>query len=605
MKKTDILGLLLTAMALTACVDSVRDNNGGEAFDTRDEGSRIAFTERAVPVNRGGSPAEPVTLRFYEDQPNVAYISASNFHHMMLPHQQLIVNRTGSSYELKSHEGQAVVDIIADTFTSDDYEAFTNMQSLTGQDIPNVGYDETGFVRFKSVEKKPETVRVKFDFHKYGIDLRGDQNDVYFPFTLLNDLYTDLNLRTAGFNGERIVICVSSDESPLQMVDSTFIITNYQRESIPADLAKYRYQDLCFAFDNILGHTERSPYEAQWMAVGFDKMLEAQGEKGLTVKKLLQSTNTAEFVLGMQALQYYVHDGAHTWVYITRYCPKSILPSVNQRIEKVRSAYPVAAQLADEGARMTQEKPAIEKEMNAVREQVLGKGRYFKKGNTVLYVVYGFSEIDWKGWKNYYSGGPKPTLEKTPGDEVLNFVKAWQQASADPEVEHFIIDCSSNMGGSLDILTAFTSILYNDSYAYYTNTMTNQVGVLEYEVDRNFDGKYDENDQEVTNRLNVGLLCSACTWSCGNLCTARMKELGALIIGETTGGGSCAVEQMATADGLDYRLSSFRFHLTYNGGQSVDPGIEPHKKLDRINHPESFYDLEALGKMMDEYYKSH
>ena len=40
-----------------------------------------------------------------------------------------------------------------------------------------------------------------------------------------------------------------------------------------------------------------------------------------------------------------------------------------------------------------------------------------------------------------------------------------------------------------------------------------------------------------------------------------------------------------------------------NGGQSVDPGIEPHKKLDRVNHPESFYDLEALGKMMDEYYK--
>jgi hypothetical protein len=60
---------------------------------------------------------------------------------------------------------------------------------------------------------------------------------------------------------------------------------------------------------------------------------------------------------------------------------------------------------------------------------------------------------------------------------------------------------------------------------------------------------------------------------------------------------------MATPDGLNYRISTFRNHATYNGGQSVDPGIEPHKKLDRVNHPESFYDLEALGKMMDEYYK--
>lgn len=116
--------------------------------------------------------------------------------------------------------------------------------------------------------------------------------------------------------------------------------------------------------------------------MGLDKILEAQGEQGQTVRTLLQSENTAEFVLGMQALQYYIYDGGHTWVNITRYCPKSILPGVNQRIEKVRAAYPVAARLADEGARMTQEKFTIEKEMNALREQVLGKGRYFKKGNT-------------------------------------------------------------------------------------------------------------------------------------------------------------------------------------------------------------------------------
>lgn len=80
--------------------------------------------------------------------------------------------------------------------------------------------------------------------------------------------------------------------------------------------------------------------------------------------------------------------------------------------------------------------------------------------------------------------------------------------------------------------------------------MTNQTVVCDYDADRNLDGKYDEKDKELANRL-----------------------------------------------------SSFRMHLTYNGGQSVDPGIEPHKTLNRINRPESFYDLEALGRMMDEYYK--
>ncbi len=599
MKRT-LFCTVLAALALAACVDSNRDNNGGG--EIHDEGSKIAFTERAVPVNRDGKPADDVTLRFYDDQPNVAYISARNFHHMMLPHQQLAVKRNGDSYELRSRDGQATVDISNETFMSDDFSAFTNMQSLTGQDLPNVGYDETGFVRFKSVETTPKSVRVTFDFRKYGIDLRGDEQDVYLPFTLMNDLYTDLNLRTAGFNGERIVICVNTVRSPLLAVDSTFIIANYQREAIPADLAKYRYQDLCFTIDNLLGHTGRSPYEAQWIANGIDQTLEAQGEEGRTVRQLLQSANTAEFVLGMQALQYFVHDGGHTWVNITRYCPKSILPSVNQRIEKARSAYPLAARLADEGVKLTTQKFKIEDEMNAVREKVLGKGRYFKKGNTALCVILSFMELDWDGWLNYYSGGPKPTLEKTPDDELLVFIDAWQRAQADPEVEHFIVDCSSNMGGSEDLLTAFRSVLYNVSNTTSENTLTGQRSESFYDVDRNFDGKFDEKDKEVKNRLNVGVLCSACTWSCGNLFTARMKDLGALIIGEKTGGGSCAIQHMSTADGLDYRISSFRCHLTYNGGQNVDPGIEPHKQLDRVNHPESFYDIEALGKMMDEYY---
>ena len=71
--------------------------------------------------------------------------------------------------------------------------ACVDSNRLTGQDLPNVGYDETGFVRFKSVETTPKSVRVTFDFRKYGIDLRGDEQDVYLPFTLMNDLYTDLS----------------------------------------------------------------------------------------------------------------------------------------------------------------------------------------------------------------------------------------------------------------------------------------------------------------------------------------------------------------------------------------------------------------------------
>jgi len=49
MKRT-LFCTVLAALALAACVDSNRDNNGGG--EIHDEGSKIAFTERAVPVNR-------------------------------------------------------------------------------------------------------------------------------------------------------------------------------------------------------------------------------------------------------------------------------------------------------------------------------------------------------------------------------------------------------------------------------------------------------------------------------------------------------------------------------------------------------------------------
>ena len=66
------------------------------------------------------------------------------------------------------------------------------------------------------------------------------------------------------------------------------------------------------------------------------------------------------------------------------------------------------------------------------------------------------------------------------------------------------------------------------------------------------------------------------------------------------GGGSCAIQQMCTADGFDYRISSFRCRMCDKNGKNIDGGIEPHKVISR----NQFYDIEALGKIIDEYYKT-
>ena len=84
---------------------------------------------------------------------------------------------------------------------------------------------------------------------------------------------------------------------------------------------------------------------------------------------------------------------------------------------------------------------------------------------------------------------------------------------------------------------------------------------------------------------------------------ALMKEHGILVVGEKSGGGGCSIQQMVTADGLDYCMSSFRMLITDQNFQSIDGGVEPHHVLDRENHPEAFYDIKALGKIIDNYYK--
>ena len=73
--------------------------------------------------------------------------------------------------------------------------------------------------------------------------------------------------------------------------------------------------------------------------------------------------------------------------------------------------------------------------------------------------------------------------------------------------------------------------------------------------------------------LRIGVETSSCSFSCGNLFPSVMKELGAMILGEQSDGGCCAIQCMATADGFFYRFSSARSHLTTKDGEQIDLGV--------------------------------
>ena len=605
--KLFIWALLAAGMVLTACSNDDMLVRVGPYIPEpvvnytvpEDDGGK--YTEKLVNVNRGGTYDGQVTLRFYETQPNVAYIAAAEFHRMMMPGAVMLIEKQGGLYQLSTADGEALVNVYDDILETNSIIDFTNLMSLARRDMPSVYLDGAPFVRYKSLAVDNESMNTTFDFRKYNIDLHGDADNVYFPFSTLSDMYADLAYHFAGYNGERIVIndnpCTTST---LHEVDNEFTKAVYQRESTTDDMARFRYNELCFAIDYFYGRPGRSSYEPLLKEKGLDAMLDDQGEEGKEVKKLLQSKNTVEFALGMDALQYYLDDGGHTEISLSGESSNKFAEGFNDRCKAAAVKYPKAKALSEKAEKVFSDYSALRKEITESRQAAIGNELYVKKGNTALCVFNTFQDIEWKAWKAYYAGGEKPTLEKYPKDDLLILLDGLQKAEADPEVQNFVIDIATNGGGSLDIVMTLTSLLAEKAEAYAETTLTNQRYTAFYDIDRNFDGKFDAKDKDVKYNLNVAVLTSGCSFSCANQFPSLMKDFGKLIIGEKSGGGSCAIQQMCTADGFDYRISSFRCRMCDKNGKNIDGGIEPHKVISR----NQFYDIEALGKIIDEYYKT-
>jgi C-terminal processing protease CtpA/Prc len=237
--------------------------------------------------------------------------------------------------------------------------------------------------------------------------------------------------------------------------------------------------------------------------------------------------------------------------------------------------------------------------LNEARKQKLGDGvKYYKEGSTV-YCWFNSFMCDDSGWRKFYKGeGPKPTVEDYPNDWLIAFVDALEKAENDPEVKNFVLDISTNGGGSTDVVAFITSIFCNKADIYYENTLTGQRMKCSYDVDRNLDGKFDALDEEVKYHLNFALLTSSFSFSCGNLLPALLKDYGIPIIGKRSGGGSCCILYNPSADGFGYRYSTHKCRLTDTKGINIEPGIEPNYELD-IN---DFFDIQKVGQLIESYY---
>jgi len=614
-KRTLIIPAVAVLAILSSCGPKAVTTKSTVA-DERPDGA--AFTEKTVPVVTKVAPDSKVTLRFYNDLPDVAYISAADFQSIVLPGSTMKVTHTGvGEYTLDNAGAKAVVNVNKDVFVSSDFDAFTNMMDLLQPGMANVYYDGMPFVRYKSIKYMPAVSTVTLDFAKYGIDIHADgKGAVYFPFATLADIYSDLFYHHAGFNGEKVVANTSVNEISLARIDPDYNKTLLSKKTRSQSMADFAYRELCFAMDHFYGHPGRVALDASLKAKGMDRTLEEDLPAGRTIKKLLKSTNLAEYFVGMSGLNALYYDG-HTSMDISsvmgrdRSKYEDLVSEVRGLQEKHKDVMDAIREGRSSMGGRYQDVMAIRTQRPECYET---QDTYIKKGNTAVCVFNSFNTRAEDAWNAYYAGkGPKPNINDNKGDSMVIFLDALEKASADPEVENFIVDITANGGGSADIVMAMTSLIMNKSYLSYDNPLTGQRSIVEYEVDRNFDGVFDKKDKKVHYDLNFGVLTSQVSFSCGNLFPSMLKDNGVPVIGETSGGGSCAIQAMCTADGFCFQISSFRSRLNTLSGENIDAGITPtipiaNDEMVEIEGPndmkikvknyEDFYDIEEVGELV-------
>jgi hypothetical protein len=600
-----ILTCGLQGVTLTSCVDS-EDNPVPVNPD-----EQAAFTTKPLPVNRYGEAIGTVNVRFYDDMPSVPYISVSDFQSLLKPGTTVSVTKTGDGvYQLQNAGGKATVNTTDDTMAFDDYMGFTNLMDLLQPGMDNAYYDEGAFVRYNHQTLTGGSPAVSFDYGKYAIDLRGDDTGVYFPFTTLADLYADLSYHNAACNGEKVVVAQCEDETRgIDALDPDFTTESIMEAGTrAADLAAYSYRELCFVLDNFYGFPGRTPFEQMNYQEGLDKVLTSTAD-GQQVKQLLLSTDMKEYASGLEMLNAYFNDGGHTNIWRG----ESVITAEGSTF---KDTYPSLAQFYRENYYSN----ALDRYSLLIYNKVMRKvyygenGKpavtYHKKGNTAICHFDSFNRINREAWNKFYAGtGPLPTLENTENDDLVVFLDALKKADEDPEVKNLVIDLTLNPGGSLDVVVAMTSLIYGESLCRCLNVLTGQQTTWYYDVDRNFDGKFDDLDKDVHYDLNFCILPSRLSFSCGNLFPSLCQDAGLLIAGEKSGGGSCAVCVYRTAEGLKYSISSARSRLINKQGQNIDGGVIPQVPIAlgpdvvlpsyTLSDFTPFYDLDNLASIFD------
>lgn len=586
-----VMLLMTSALAETAettdeaaeAVTGTTDAAAEAADDTAADGEGHQIERYEIQTYLGGLDSYyQLPMCFVDGVDDLPWLDLEDFCDFMNVFEQQFFNDTGYKLQYEA-EGEQVwltretdyfmnVDFEKNTIFFNDYDAFIHDSSSNAlvDLVSGTGYDADGrgelfrHVPTGSYDRYGDSVLLELE--NYGIQLIH-QGDYYLvPAQTLSDFIlgvaTGLNLFYNGNEGfcsnSDCFGMVDSDNYPLTELGERYYSGQTGERS--EALATYGYNELCLALDNLYGLKELHDVKS------FDQLFTQLAYKD---ELLSPDPDTAD---------------------------NKLYDFIDLQLDDIHSTFGGYSRLT--GRKATDGTFGIQSLnlnnnyafYNYTRSKYYSDGPvgYEEFGNTA-YIT--FDLFDNAPAATYYQCAENG--EDLPADTIGLIINAHNQINRkDSPIENVVIDLSCNGGGSLNAAAFVMAWALSEAQVSLKDTFTGAMSTAVYRVDANLDREFDADDTLTDKK--VYCLISPCSFSCGNFVPAVFKSSGRVtLLGRTSGGGSCFVQNMSTAWGTYFAISGpQRMSLMKNGAYyDIDQGVEPDFI---INNVDNFYDREAL-----------
>ena len=535
----------------------------------------VNLSSEAVPFYRGSiDNVSEITLYYKDGQTDIPYVDMDTVREVAIDAQryleddgyQLTMETDGKMVDFVRENGSRVsIDFDESSIGWDDYNLFTTASYAQQQldVLSNTGLDENGepelFQRGdSSFVRRGESIGLYFE--DFFIELIYEDGKGYMPLQTFSDLFLAYFYINLAYNGEAVFMIEATDLGDMR---ETYYSVEPRERS--AELARFNYVETCLSLQFNYGLKDEHDIPS------FGTLFELTG-----IDQAMQSTDALEANVALSdVINGYIDDLHSAFVFASPYAGDV---AVEPNVQSLS-----ANRIIGHAQRLSA----------AAREYFPDGMRFYQEIGNTAYISFSSFTADYDN--DYYgaleSGEP---IADTIG--IIMYAHA-QITRENSPIENVVLDLSLNTGGHADAAIYTIAWFLGECDLHLEDAVTGARSSTNYRVDVNGDRKFDENDSIA--HLNRYCLVSPVSFSCGNLVPAVFKNSNQVtLLGRQTGGGACAVQPLASADGSIWQISSrLRLSTVTNGSfYAVDQGVAPDVLIDK---DESYYDREALTEYIN------